>query len=132
MITERFIKRGFVEKIMSEEAKLIKGLQLIAVREGGIHEQSGGLINSLKGNFSLQSGDTKQRLTLRYVKYLRFLDMPDVRAKRKGYHIYNRIVFGRIYGNLIRRIKYGYTDAAREAIIQELEAAFAANPNYHF
>jgi len=59
-----------------------------------------------------QNGSGK-KVWVRYVSYLRFLDMASVRRKRSQYHLYNRIVFGIIYNRTVRSLVYGYTDEIR-------------------
>jgi len=117
-------------------------MQLLAVKEWGLHEQTGGLINSLKGHFSIQSSDTSTKLTLRYVKYMRFLDIgprggkkktavAEIGKKRKGYEIYNKILFGRIYRSTMGQLRFQLTEDAENALLKELEF-YKKIHNYHF
>lgn len=117
MITDTYKKPRFVDRILEEEAEAIKKLQLEVVEDWGLEDHTGNLKKMLREHFSVaQIGDGCQ-LTMTYVKYFRFLDMPWVSLRRKGLHLYNRIVFGRIYNNTYMRIRLAYQSGLSEDLI---------------
>ncbi|MDR2130553.1 MAG: hypothetical protein LBP56_05220 [Odoribacteraceae bacterium] len=116
MISKALKKNHYVDKILQEEATIIKMMQLQVVNDWQLEDKTGNLREKLKGHFSLQDFDGGPRLTLTYVKYMRFLDMPWVVSRRRGLLLYNRIVFGRIYNNTYLRVRAGYRESVQEEI----------------
>ena len=106
-----------MDKILNEEAEWIKLRQLQVVDEYGLMDHTGKLRKGLQGHFNIQDFDGGPRLTLRYVKYARFLDMPWITSlRREGLHLYNRVVFGRIYNNTDQRVREAYKKELQEKI----------------
>ena len=116
-----YVKPKFVDKILTEEAEIIKGLHLETVDDWGLNDDSGELRKSLRGHFSVTQLGEGTRLTMRYVKYLRFIDMPWVATRKKGLHLYNRIVFGRVYNDTYLRLRLAYRDAFNEQAINMIK-----------
>lgn len=55
--------------------------------------------------------------TITYPLYLRFLDM-----KRLGnWEIYNRQIWGIIYGDVVKRVRYGYRDWLKDRVNEWFE-----------
>jgi hypothetical protein len=121
MITEDIIKKGFMTHILTEEAVKIKNLQDEAVREFGLEETLGTYRSYLKGHFSVNASDNSCRLTLRYVKNIRYIDIS--LSRKKGLSIYNRIVFGRIYRYTLNKLRFGFVDSIKESLKNELQKA---------
>ena len=113
----KYVKPKFVDQILNEEADIIKGLQMDVADEWGLNDDSGELRESLRGHFSVTQLGEGTRLTMRYVKYLRFIDMPWVVSRKKGLHLYNRIVFGRVYNDTHLRLRLAYRQAFSEQAI---------------
>ncbi|WP_320998109.1 hypothetical protein [Butyricimonas paravirosa] len=118
---KKYVKPKFVDKILAEEAEVIKGLQMEAADDWGLNDDSGELRKSLRGHFSVTQLGEGTRLTMRYVKYLRFIDMPWVATRKKGLHLYNRIVFGRVYNDTYLRLKLAYREAFNEQAISMIK-----------
>jgi hypothetical protein len=123
MISTGLKKNHYVDKILKEEAEVIKRMQLAVVNDWQLEDRTGNLRKMLQGHFSLQDFDGGPRLTLSYVKYIRFLDMPWITSRRSGLFLYNRIVFGRIYNNTYLRVRAGYRDTLRGEIAELLQDA---------
>ena len=123
MNTTNFTKPRFIDKILREEAESIKKLQLEAVNDYHLEDHTGNLRKFLQGHFSIAELGKRTRLTLSYVKYLRFIDMPWVASRRDGLHFYNRVVFGRVYNDTRTRIMYAYKDGFTEEAIEEIRKA---------
>jgi hypothetical protein len=91
-------------------------MQLAVVNDWGLEDHTGNLRKTLRGHFAIQDFDGGPRLTLSYVKYIRFLDMPWVASRKEGLFLYNRVVFGRIYNNTYLRVRQAYRDSLRGEI----------------
>lgn len=109
----------FAGKLLNARAKAIKEEQLQVVRDHGLFE-SGELEKKMKGHFNVDVQTASASMTLSYVTYTRFLDMKDVRRKRYSYHLYNRIIFGHLYGALLGELLFGYTDDVKAEVEKEL------------
>lgn len=107
-------------QILSYEATKIQDLQEMAIYEFGL-EGMLGKASRLKGHFDIKNADTGCRLTLRYVKGIRYVDI--ALSRKKGLYIYNRIVFGRLYGYTLPKLKYGFTDELKKRLVAELKEA---------
>ena len=114
-ITKRILeskefKRKFIIEVMRDDAIEIELKQNKIANEWNLFE-SGSLKSSIKRAFSVASSGDGAKMTLNYVKYIRFLDMSDIiRKKRGGFEIYNRILFGITYKHTIQLIRFGFTD----------------------
>jgi hypothetical protein len=123
MNSDKLKKNFAVNAILREEAEAIKLEQMAAVDDYGLLDDTGILRFMLKGHFDIKDFDGGPRLTLTYVKYMRFLDMNWVRERRKGLSIYNRIVFGRVYNYTYLKIREAYREALRGEIHHRVEEA---------
>lgn len=95
------VKMAFVSAVLTETATRIRNEQSQVADDWDLFE-SGELKRSLMGHFTVDSQEGDGRLSMRYLNYMRFLDIPDSRRtmrqlKREGYHLYNRTVFGNLY-----------------------------------
>ena len=133
MISEDIIKGRFVSQILERDARFIAKEQAKVVEDydlfGPEKQLYGMLINQSQGHFTISAQGASASITLKYLKYTRFLDIKDVRRKRDSYHLYNRIVFGRIYNETIQGLRYGFTRAVRETMISEIEELAATHPH---
>ena len=119
------IKTVFVSSILQETALSIRQAQNVVVDEWDLFE-SGALQEMLQGHFSVDSFDGGGKLSIRYLTYARFLDMPDQRRlssqlKRSGYELYNRISFGTIYSRTLPALTFGFTEELRRQMGGTLE-----------
>ena len=112
------IKTVFVSAILRETALAIREEQNIVVNDWDLFEE-GDLQSTLQGHFSVGSIEGGGKLSMRYLTYLRFLDMPDPRRlnrqlKKDGYHLYNKITFGTIYSRSLPALTFGFTEELRK------------------
>lgn len=117
------LKTEFTSVALRETAQAIRDEQSRTASEWGLFD-TGNLEKSLKGHFSVDAQGGGAKLSMRYLAYARFLDIADQRRQRKreGYHLYNRPVFGHLYGQLLPHLRYGFTEDVREEISQRLYA----------
>jgi hypothetical protein len=88
-----------------------------------ILDDTGILRFMLKNHFDSKNFDGGPRLTLTFVKYMRFLDINWLRERREGLSIYNRIVFGRVYNYTYLKIRATYRAALRGKIRHRVNKA---------
>lgn len=121
------IKSEYVSQVLRESAMAIREGQNQVAEEWNLFD-TGRLKDWLQGHFSFQSQAGGGKLSMRYLKYARFLDMKDDRrsqklAKREGYHLYNHLVFGIIYNKTLDEIRYGLTDDIKQSITAAIQKA---------
>jgi len=127
MISEQYIKRSFVQKVLSDELNAIKDLQAAAFSSLGLHERSGALLSSLHNIATASLSGSSVKIVQKYVAHMRFLDMSKKEKKRKGFPLYNKIIYGRIYGHAIAVLRHGFSESIQEALKQELQDAMNIN-----
>lgn len=122
MIAEGMVKQRFVDKILKEEAEIIKKLQLDIVNDWEIVDTIGQTEwDILKGHFSVKESGSGTTLTMRYIKYVRFIEMNNrFNHLGKGFHLYNKVVFGRVYNDTHMRLQYAYSEGIRQELIDEI------------
>ncbi len=125
------IKTAFRSQILRESAILIRKMQNQIVDDWNLFE-SGALKSSLQGHFSTTDFDTGTQLSMSFLNYARFLDMKDSRrrnreAKREGYHLYNRTIFGYLYRQTLPTLKYGFTEEVQQLIRNKMIEMMAGN-----
>lgn len=106
------LKTAFVSAVLKDNAQAIRQEQSQVVDDWDLYE-SGRLKSSLQGWFSVDNQEGGAKLSMRYLAYARFLDMKRIgtsKAKREAYHLYNRIVFGYLYGQMLPTVRFGFTD----------------------
>jgi hypothetical protein len=119
------IKTEFRSRILSETANEIRNKQAQIAADWSLFA-TGELARSLiSRHFTVSDTVSGGRLDMNYLSYVRFLDIPNANRrgatpKRKGYALYNRVVFGYLYNNTLPKLKYGYTDEVKAAISAEL------------
>jgi hypothetical protein len=127
------IKTAFVSGVLRRDAEAIRtGQQQVA--DNWNLFKDGALKSWLQGHFSVSNNDGGAKLSMRYLMYARFLDLPDPRRrqrqmKREGYHLYNRQIFGVLYGKTLPSIRYGLTDEIREQITNALAQSVGGERN---
>ena len=130
------VKTEFMGNVLTDTPKLIREMQTETAEQWGLfnegNHKSGELKRSLQGHFSVANQDGAAKLSMRVLAYSRFLDIPDKRrtlsiAKREGYHLYNRIVFGILYNNTWQKLSYGFTEEVRERMYNRLLASVGGN-----
>jgi len=119
-ISQERIKTTFISQALADTASKIRAEQSQMVDEWNLFE-SGQLKSEMQRHFDVKIEGEAVKLTMRNVAYLRFLDIKNPRAKivqvkREGYHLYNRITYGNLYGYFLRQIRYGLTDDIKAQI----------------
>ena len=108
------IKTEYRSQVLRDSALLIRKMQNQVVDDWDLFE-SGTMKRSLQGHFSVADIDTGAQLSMSYLNYLRFIDMPGPRyhnrqLKKFGYELYNKIIWGYIYRQTMPALKYGLTE----------------------
>lgn len=108
------IKTEYRSQILRDSALLIRKMQTQVADDWDLFE-SGTMKRSLQGHFSVVDIDTGAQLSMRYLNYIRFLDMPSPlrhnrQLKKQGYELYNKIIWGYIYRQTMPALKYGLTE----------------------
>lgn len=116
------IKTQFVSSVLKQTAERIQSEQIAVVNDWDLFK-SGLMKSSLQGHFSVNSSENGAKLSMRYLEYVRLLDMKDPRRKlkREGYHLYNRIVFGTLYYRALPTLKYGFTEQIQQDLKKDIE-----------
>ena len=128
-------ERRFIAQVLATEGKNIHDEQTAAIEKHNLHRE--GLLRarrgySVKGAGSFYSG----HLEIHFVKYLRFHDMKQknnpkaatsilgvekaTRTRRQQYHLYNRIVFGRMNA-IANKLMYGFTEEVKQQLSEEYQ-----------
>jgi hypothetical protein len=119
-ISQERIKTAFISEALTRTAVKIRQEQGVVVDEWSLFD-TGSLKAELQGHFDVMIGGPQVKLTMRNLAYLRFLDIKNprskiVQVKREGYHLYNRITYGNLYGYLLRQLRFGLTDDIKAQI----------------
>lgn len=117
---ESFLKSRYTEKVARETFDNIVSEQDALISEYDLN-RTGLLKSKAKRYFQVDIEGEGIRGTLTVLKYMRFLDMKELQnmKRRKQYQIYNRVVFGNIYGGYIPQLRYGFTDSVKQELAQE-------------
>lgn len=123
MITDEMIKTEFISQTVSRDIKRIYEVQEQVVREvftGG----TGSLAKALsKKSFNMSGAGVDQTFYMRIFPYLRFLDIryrqQDLSTRRK-LALYNRAIWGILYGDTLNELKFGLTDELLKKIGSQL------------
>ena len=87
------------------------------------HKQSGYLQSLLaKANYSVVLRGNGVAMSIVYPLHIRFMDMKRIKGKQKTYYqpIYNKIVWGNVYGYLYRKLVYGISSRLNQIIYSKL------------
>jgi hypothetical protein len=128
------IKTIFVSAVLSETAARIREDQNAVVDAWDLFE-SGRVKSWLQGHFSVGNNEGGAKLSMRYLTYFRFLDMPDPRrslrrVKKEGYHNYNQIVFGNLYSYGLPEIQFGLTEQVYQQVTGAINTAMTRKSRY--
>ena len=115
MLTENYIH--ILNGLLMEQ-----GQQLLATQKmiGTVYyiNRTGTLLDSLGQKPTV----TNLKMTIRYPLYIRFLDMKKgTGGKKKKYYepIYNKYVYGYLYGGIYRRLKAALGDNVRRYVVSQ-------------
>lgn len=119
------VKREFITGLATETAT---GIYRVQTGISKVKAQSGSIYRFLAGRpFIVTSSGTGVRLIMQFPVGLRYMDMKkDYRTgKNKANYVpvYNKIVWGFIYGYLYKQLIYGYSRQFNDAIVSRLRAS---------
>lgn len=141
-VRENFSQRGkqsllekkFISKVLNEEGKEIINSQTKVIAKSGRLFDTGFMSNNRFFNVS-GSNNHNGDLRISFPHYLRFHDMKKRNTKqsafavfsatksrskrKKQYHLYNRIVFGRMNA-IISQMQFGFTEEMKNELSGEL------------
>lgn len=139
MVTENLTKTQFIVDILNRDvSNIYQAMRLIAEkstrlegramkekkRKDKIGVRTGTLLKSVQNpNFTIAGINGTFQVNAYIPLHMRFLDM-----KKKGnWKIYNRQVWGILYNNSIRDLKYGYGEEIRDIVGAALVQAFGGS-----
>jgi len=137
MISDNITKQDFIIQVLERDVRNIYKTQLAIAQQniyiGGkqlkvtkrrgakIGVRSGSLLKSLENpDYMIQAQGDKFIVSAAIVKHMRFLDM----KKHGNRKIYNRQVWGILYNNALKDIKYNYGQTVSDVIGEKLREAF--------
>lgn len=118
--SKTLINRQFIADEATETAEDIVSMQLPIAKNRGWKNITKNLSNK---PFTVVQTGRGVKLTFNYLLKMRFMDMrkdSHGNVKKNYTPIYNKIVFGTIYGYLYKRLIYGISKDMNEAITQRL------------
>lgn len=123
MISEEMIRKEFISRTVSKDVR-----KIYAVQEQVVRENLTGGSGRLAGYLSRAPFDSFEgrKYYMRVLSYLRFLDIryrrQDMRLRRK-LALYNRVVWGVLYGETLPELRYGLTGDIKRQIHDQLTDA---------
>lgn len=121
MITDQLIKKTFIHNVVSNGFKEIKRIQQEVISEN-LNVISGDLLKSVQKNPLSFIGTERQVYYMTVLPYMRFLDIHFRQdMQRKKISIYNRVIWGVLYGEVLPALRYGFTQDIRKYITQQLQ-----------
>lgn len=121
MITDQLIKKTFIHNVVSNGFKEIKRIQQEVISEN-LNVISGDLLKSVQKNPLSFIGTERQVYYMTVLPYMRFLDIhfrQDI--QRRKVSIYNRVIWGVLYGEVLPALRYGFTQDIRKYITRQLQ-----------
>lgn len=121
MITDQLIKKTFIHNVVSNGFKEIKRIQQEVISEN-LNVISGDLLKSVQKNPLSLIGTERQVYYMTVLPYMRFLDIhfrQDI--QRRKISIYNRVIWGVLYGEVLPALRYGFTQDIRKYITRQLQ-----------
>jgi len=131
MISQKYKKgmliQDYAANVMYETGEAINKRQL-SIANNRVNKVSGETIKSLQGRpFSVMRTVMGAKLVLRYQARIRFMDMKlsaSGNLKKQRYAIYNKPIYGLVYGFAYPQLKHGLFQYLRENGINEMQEAF--------
>jgi hypothetical protein len=122
MISEKMINDKFISEELRKGVTKVKQLQSEVVQQV-LTSRSGRLFSSLQDrNFFInQKGEKSFVVSVSILNYLRFNEIRGDMQTRRKLHLYNRIIWGVLYGETLNNLKYGLTEEIREQIRKQLQ-----------
>jgi ribosomal protein L35AE/L33A len=104
------------------------GSERKAVQGNGntVHGRTGRLRDALENpSFTIDASGNGFTTRSNLPEYIRFLDM----KKHGNYQIYNRQIYGILYNNTLKELRYGYTSEIRQKVAATLNDSFNISIN---
>lgn len=121
MITDQLIKKTFIHNVVSNGFKEIKRIQQEVISEN-LNVISGDLLKSVQKNPLSLIGTERQVYYMTVLPYMRFLDIHFRQdMQRRKISIYNRVIWGVLYGEVLPALRYGFTQDIRKYITRQLQ-----------
>lgn len=118
--------QDYASKVMYETGEAINKRQS-SIAKNQVNRKSGQTISSLQGRpFSVMKTIMGAKLVLRYLKRVRFMDMKlsaSGNLKKQRYAIYNKPIYGLVYGYAYAQLKHGLFQYLRENGVNEIKEA---------
>lgn len=136
MITDEIVKKEFISNVISMGIRKIYQEQEEVV-SANLNVITGDLLNHLKmAPFSSEDMGNKSVYYIRLLPYLRFLDIRYKRGndrlskhQRRKLAVYNRVVWGVLYGETFPTLQYGFREDIRKYIKSQLESGLGVDQN---
>lgn len=122
MVTDQLIKKTFIHNVVSVGFQKIRQIQQEVISEN-LNVISGNLLKSIQKSPVEIEGTERQVYYMGVLPYMRFLDIrfrQDLRIRRK-LSIYNRVIWGGLYGEVLPNLRYGFTQDIRKYITRQLQ-----------
>jgi hypothetical protein len=124
MLSDKIIKKQFIAQTVRRNADEVRRIQLERLGAAGerLREKFDidAVIASVQGNpMTVSESGEEFIFSQKIIRQLRFLDM----KKLGNMKIYNRLVWGILYGETAKDLMYGFTEEVKTALRRQLEAA---------
>lgn len=123
MLSEEIIKQKYITDVMTSGINKVFDLQSQAA-QSLLNEKTGALFANLsERNFQISASEMHAMASVHILSYLRFNEIRADKALRSRLVLYNRIVWGVLYGETLPKLKYGFTKDIKREIGAQLQAA---------
>ena len=122
MVTDQLIKKTFIHNVVSVGFQKIRQIQQEVISEN-LNVVSGNLLQSIQKEPVGIIETERQVYYMSVLPYMRFLDIyfRENIILRRNLSIYNRVVWGVIYGEVLPNLRYGFTQDIRKYITRQLQ-----------
>lgn len=122
MVTDQLIKKTFIHNVVSVGFQKIRQIQQQVISEN-LNVVSGNLLRSIQKEPVGIIETERQVYYMSVLPYMRFLDIyfRENIILRRNLSIYNRVVWGVIYGEVLPNLRYGFTQDIRKYITRQLQ-----------
>lgn len=122
MVTDQLIKKTFIHNVVSVGFQKIRQIQQEVISEN-LNVVSGNLLRSIQKEPVGIIETERQVYYMSVLPYMRFLDIyfRENIILRRNLSIYNRVVWGVIYGEVLPNLHYGFTQDIRKYITRQLQ-----------
>lgn len=122
MVTDQLIKKTFIHNVVSSGFQKIRQIQQEFISEN-LNVISGNLLQSIQKEPVGIIETERQVYYMSVLPYMRFLDIyfRENIIFRRNLSIYNRVVWGVLYGEVLPNLRYGFTQDIRKYITRQLQ-----------